>query len=137
MASGRKKDDIWKQYKELPSQSDAKCLKVACLKCNTEVQALEARMKKHFAKCSNVQIESEQEDELEIVETSTSTQGPTVLSINEATTSNLTGIDLRKKSEQTKSNTMNGFVVKTSKELKNELDLQCAKFIFSANLPFR
>lgn len=131
MASGgRKKDAIWSYFKELPKKFGIKCIRVSCNKCEAEVQGLVARMKMHFQKCSSEENIDNSEDEPELVPSSSTLPNNLIQGEPQSTisrpTNNLASI-----------NSLNSFVVRTSNSLKQNLDAQCARFIFSANLPFR
>lgn len=126
--SGRKKDPIWIYYKELPVVPGKKGTRAECKACKKELQGLVARLTNHHDKCPGKQINSgeEDEDDLEIVEDEGSSGSSTVAVRNQD----------GKIKKSTTENVMNKFLIKTSKEEKEKLDLQCARFICASDSSF-
>lgn len=58
--SGRRKDPVWSNFEAVTSDRQSKRAK--CKKCNFEMAALVARMKKHVNKCKRKRVEDEDID---------------------------------------------------------------------------
>lgn len=123
MSSGRKKDPIWIYFKELPVVPGKSGLRATCKKCNKELQGIVSRLKAHHKKCSEKKVSSS-DDECEIVENSAKSDlvNPVEKSV----------LNLSKK----KIGGMKKFVVSTSKQEKEIMDKQCARFLYGTNSPF-
>lgn len=74
MSSGRKKDPIWLEFKQI-THDNKKGSRAICKACNQEMQGLVGRLKSHREKCRG-EIESDPDDpdvsvEQEIVDADT------------------------------------------------------------------
>jgi len=70
MFTGRRRDEIWKYYSEVSSDTNGlkKSKRAKCKRCNTEIIALVARMKNHYYNtCSIINIDSTLQSKLIII----------------------------------------------------------------------
>lgn len=124
--SGRKRDNIWIFYNEKKSDS-SKFLRAICKKCGSEMQGLVARMKKHIEKCGETGETIQNKDEIEILNQDAQNQQP-------STSTSQQPIVYKHIAKKTK---LDDFVIKTSGEEKQKLDLQVARYLYATNTPFR
>lgn len=119
--AGRKRDHIWMHYTLV--EGDALSIppasaKAQCNLCKYTLAPLVARMKVHHEKCKKKYPENQNGEDLMISpeqDSTTSKQPP---------------------AKMAKQSNLSKFVVITTKQDKEEFDEQCAKMVYSGNLPF-
>ncbi|XP_067412762.1 heterogeneous nuclear ribonucleoprotein U-like protein 1 isoform X2 [Emydura macquarii macquarii] len=158
MASGRKRDPIWEYFEEIPSLGK-KGKRVKCKQCKKEMQGLVARMKHHHENCllgendvnEDVDMSEEQcgstgfhlsirnfDCDCLSATTSESSTGPFSSSAAIKHVSDNKGSEASKRFQSSsKTTTMDGFVVRTSKYQQDTIDEKIARFIYATNSPFR
>jgi hypothetical protein len=114
---GRKRDLVRTKYEVLNDD------KVKCKFCEEEVSAKADRMKNHLEKC------------LKHTEDKPSSTGKIINNANNFFPAKKTKTDNPFSNGQLQT-TLEKNVVRTSKDMKNTLDMACARFIFSCNISF-
>ncbi|XP_055845077.1 uncharacterized protein LOC129911335 [Episyrphus balteatus] len=139
--TGRKKDPIWTHYNEI-HDVNKKGSRAVCKACNKEIQGIPQRLKEHFKSCcAHVQSPG---SSILFTATTTGNQAadlsiPHAASSSEPSTSasgteHLLSPPIAKKSRV---QPMTNFLVRTSEDLKKQLDHQIARAVYATNSSFR
>ena len=146
--SGRKKASEWNDVDDVENDKNS----VVCKHCNLVISKKIERVRAHLIKCSKKTVVVD--DCMQIGESGASTSAAIVVEDDQETAlqSNTSSVECSKFSDSSSSQpttsgaspsmpkrqrSISSFVVRTSAETKDKIDMQLARFFFSANIAFR
>lgn len=130
MAGGRGRDGIWQHYTEMRTIGKTGS-RAECKKCKKQIQGIVSRLKTHHNECNkdySVMEVDNQDQQGSSNESNARVTGPVRRSLDSSTCS------ISKKSRI--STGMNDFVIVTSKEKTEEINMYLAEMIAACNIPF-
>lgn len=147
LGSGRQKCSEWNEVDKLENDQS----KVSCKHCSTLISAKVERVRAHLQKChkkgrqsakkpnnsdENLGVAGCSQSSMNFHHTQDLSSEEENQSFDSLVSSDRTGAPLTSTPKIKRQKKMDSFVVRTSAEVKDNLDLQVARFFFSANIPF-
>lgn len=132
MAGGRARDAIWKHYTEMRTIGKTGS-RAECKQCKEHIQGIVSRLKTHHSECNkdNSVMEVDNLDHQDSsYESNNSTTEP--IAIRRSLDSSISSLTKKPRT----SADMNEFVVYTSKEKTEQLNMYLAEVIAACNIPF-